>query len=127
MRAILHRLTLVVLLVSSPVHAADKPDEAIKAGCAVAAGAVVGGGAFALVGSGGLAIAGTAVTVGPAPFVAAGAVVGLAGYGSYRLAVTPGETKPRGSNDCQVTECTASSKEAAVVGGQETLHAHRAA
>ena len=94
MRAILHRLTLVVLLVSSPVHAADKTDEAIKAGGAVAAGAAVGGGTFALVGSGGLAIAGTAVTVGLAPFLAAGAVVGLAGYGNYRFVATPGETKP---------------------------------
>jgi hypothetical protein len=94
MRAILHRLTLVVLLVTSPVHAADKTDEAIKAGGAVAAGAAVGGGAFAIVGSGGLAIAGTAVTVGLAPFVAAGAVVGLAGYGIYRFVATPGETKP---------------------------------
>ena len=108
MRAILHRLTLVVLLVSSPLHAADKTDEAIKAG----------GGAFAIVGSGDLAIAGTVETVGLAPFVAAGAVVGLAGYGIYRLAATPGEKKTRRTNDCQVTECTAISKEAAVVGGQ---------
>ena len=93
MRAILHSLTLAVLLVSSPAYAADKTDETITAGGAAAAGAAVGGGAFALVGSGGLAIAGTAVTVGLAPFVAAGAVVGLTGHGIYRLAATPGETK----------------------------------
>jgi hypothetical protein len=94
MRATLNRLTMVVLLVTSSAHAADKTDEAIKAGGAVAAGAAVGGGAFAIVGSGGLAIAGTAVTVGLAPFVAAGAVVGLAGYGIYRFVATPGESKP---------------------------------
>lgn len=93
MRSILLILTLATLLVTSPVRAADKTNEAVKAGGAAAAGAAVGGGTFAVVGPGGLAIAGTAVTVGLAPFVAAGAIVGLAGYGIYRLAATPTQTK----------------------------------
>ena len=85
---------LVLSLFITPSHAADKAEEAIKAGGAVAAGAAIGGGTFAVVGSGGLAIAGTAVTIGLAPFVAAGAVVGLAGYGVYRLVTHSGEPKP---------------------------------
>lgn len=70
----------------SPAHAGEQRTEVLKAGGAVAAGAAVGGGAFAVVGSGGLVIAGTAVAIGAAPFVAAGAIVGLAGYGIYRVA-----------------------------------------
>lgn len=93
MRPVLLVLTLIFALVAFPVQSADKSNETIKAGGAVAAGAVVGGGAFAIVGSGGLAIAGTAVTIGLAPFVAAGAVVGLAGYGVYRLVADPPESK----------------------------------
>lgn len=66
-------------------HADEQKNEALKAGGAAAGGAVVGGVTFAAIGSGGLAIAGTAVTIGAAPFVAAGAIVGLACYGAYRV------------------------------------------
>lgn len=81
---ILAAVASTVLFVST-AHAGDKKDEALRAGGAAAGGAVVGGATFAALGSGGLAIAGTAVTIGAAPFVAAGAVVGLAGYGIYRV------------------------------------------
>ena len=81
-------VALTALCVSTS-HAGDKKEEALKAGGAAAGGAVVGGATFAAVGSGGLAIAGTAVTIGAAPFVAAGAVVGLAGYGIYRVFSNP--------------------------------------
>lgn len=70
---------------ASPMHAADTKTEALKAGGAATAGAVAGGVTWAAVGSGGLVIGGGAVTVAAAPFVAAGAVVGLAGYGIYRI------------------------------------------
>lgn len=73
----------------SPVHAASQQEEMLKAGGAAAAGAAVAGSAFAIVGSAGLAVAGTAVTVGLLPFVAAGTVVGLAGYGIYRVVADP--------------------------------------
>jgi hypothetical protein len=85
-------VVLTALFVSTS-HAGDREDEALKAGGAAAGGAVVGGATFAAVGSGGLAIAGTAVTIGAAPFVAAGAVIGLAGYGIYRVFSDPTSTK----------------------------------
>lgn len=52
---------------------------------AVVAGAGVGAGASAIVGGMGLAIGGTAIGVAMAPVAAVGAVVGLAGYGLYKL------------------------------------------
>ncbi len=52
---------------------------------AIAAGAVGGAGVSAVVGGMGLAVAGTAIGIGMAPVVAAGAVVGLAGYGIKKL------------------------------------------
>jgi hypothetical protein len=48
-------------------------------------GAGVGAGASAVVGGMGLAVAGTAVGVTMAPVAAAGAVIGLAGYGLFKL------------------------------------------
>jgi hypothetical protein len=72
-------------LLASPVRAGDTKDEAIKAGGAAAVGAAAGGATFAITGPVGLAIGGTAVSIGAAPFVAVGAVVGLAGYGIYRI------------------------------------------
>lgn len=92
------RLLIVLILAAlstSPAHAGDQKSEALKAGGALAAGAAVGGTAFAVIGAGGLAIAGTALTVGAAPFIAVGAVVGLAGYGVYRVATEPGEPSPK--------------------------------
>lgn len=84
--AVLATFLALASLSAAPAQAGDQKTEALKAGGAVAVGAVAGGGAFAVIGSGGLAIAGTAVTIGAAPFIAVGAVVGLAGYGIYRLA-----------------------------------------
>ena len=52
---------------------------------AIAAGAVGGAGVSSAIGGMGLAVAGTAVGVGMAPIVGAGAVVGLAGYGVKKL------------------------------------------
>ena len=78
-------LLAITLTMAAPVRAEVKNHEAIKAAGAGAAGAAAGAGAFALIGGGGLAIAGTAVAIGAAPFVAAGAVIGVAGYGIHRL------------------------------------------
>ena len=86
MRSSVFAIVASTILYLSPAHAGEQKTEVLKAGGAVAAGAVVGGGAFAVVGSGGLVIAGTAVAIGAAPFVAGGAIVGLAGYGIYRVA-----------------------------------------
>jgi hypothetical protein len=72
-------------LLASPVRANDTKSEIIKAGGAAAAGAVAGGAVVATTGSIGVAVAGTAVSVGAAPIVAVGAVIGLAGYGIYRI------------------------------------------
>ena len=90
-----HTLIVAIVMfasfVASPLHAADakKPtrrhSEVIKAGAAIGTGAAIGGVASAWLGTGGLVIAGTGLAIGTAPFVAAGAVVGLAGYGVYRI------------------------------------------
>lgn len=77
-----------------PSHAGDQNTEALKAGGAAVSGAAAGGIAFAAIGSGGLAIAGTPFTVSAAPFVAAGAVVGLAGYGIFRVFSDPADLEP---------------------------------
>ena len=42
-------------------------------------------GVAATIGGMGLTVAGTAVYIGAAPVIAAGAIVGLAGYGVYKL------------------------------------------
>ena len=72
-------------LLASPVRANDTKTEALKAGGAAVAGAVAGGAVVATTGSIGVAVAGTAVSIGAAPIVAVGAVIGLAGYGIYRI------------------------------------------
>lgn len=53
---------------------------------AAGAGAVVGAGTSAVLGGMGLAVGGTAVAIGMAPVAAAGAVLGIAGYGAIQLA-----------------------------------------
>ena len=63
---------------------ADK-SELIKAGGATAAVAAAGGITAVSIGGNGLAVGGSAVSIGAAPIVAVGAIVGLAGYGVYRL------------------------------------------
>jgi len=88
---------LAIALVASLSFAGDRSAEAIKATGAAAGGAAVGGATFLAVGSGGLAIAGTAITVGAAPFIVVGSVLGLAGYGVYRAAsdfIEPSSTSP---------------------------------
>ncbi|HCJ51641.1 MAG TPA: hypothetical protein DHV67_07305 [Gallionella sp.] len=78
----------------SPICAADQDMEVKKAVIAAAGGAAAGGLTFAAVGSGGLVIAGTALSIGAAPFIAAGAVVGLAGYGVYSAFAEPEAKAP---------------------------------
>ena len=78
-------LVLSVTLLSTPLHAAVTKDKMLGAGIAATTGAAAGGVTFAVVGTGGMVIAGTALSIGAAPFVGAGAVVGLAGYGIYRI------------------------------------------
>jgi hypothetical protein len=79
--AILSSIALSV----SPASAKDHTKEVAKAGGAATAGAVVGGVTFAYTGSIGVALGGTAVSIGAAPIIAAGAVLGIAGYGIYRI------------------------------------------
>jgi hypothetical protein len=74
-----------VALLSSPASAKDYTKEVAKAGGAATAGAVVGGATFAYTGSIGVAVGGTAISIGAAPIVAVGAVLGIAGYGIYRI------------------------------------------
>jgi hypothetical protein len=74
-----------IALLASPVRAADTQTEIAHATLATAGGAAAGGITFAAVGSGGMVIAGTALSIGAAPIIAAGAIVGLAGYGFYRI------------------------------------------
>jgi hypothetical protein len=63
----------------------DSNNEGWKAGGAAAAGAGAGFIAAEIIGGIGLTAMGTAVSVGAAPIIAAGAIVGLAGYGLYRV------------------------------------------
>ncbi|NES82530.1 MAG: hypothetical protein F6K10_14600 [Moorea sp. SIO2B7] len=74
-------------VVGSAVYGAKKAIEEEDASAlgAIAVGAAGGAGVSALVGGMGLAVAGTAVGIGMAPVAAAGAVVGLAGYGLKKL------------------------------------------
>jgi len=81
-------------LVATPTYAATRDAEVKKAGVAAVGGAAAGGLTFVAVGSGGLVIAGTALSIGAAPFIAAGAVVGLAGYGVYRAVAGPDAKAP---------------------------------
>jgi hypothetical protein len=62
-----------------------KPGSIKAAAACAGAGAAAGGVTAASVGGMGLAVGGTAVSIGAAPVVAAGAVLGLAAYGMYRL------------------------------------------
>lgn len=59
--------------------------EIIKAGAAAIAGAAAAVGGTAVTGGMGLSIAGTAIAIGTGPVALAGAAIGLAGYGIYRL------------------------------------------
>jgi hypothetical protein len=63
----------------------DMKQEAGKAVGIGTAGAVVGAGAHALLGSVGLAFGGAAVGVTLVPFMAVGCGLALFGYGMYRL------------------------------------------
>jgi hypothetical protein len=85
MKVRLIAIAVATLLFVSSSHAGDQKTEALKAGGATVGGAALGGATFAAVGSVGVAVAGTAVAIGAAPFIAAGAVCGLAVYGVYRV------------------------------------------
>lgn len=85
MKTKLISLITCLAMIGSPVAAKDTKKEAVKAGGAAGAGAVVGGATFAYTGSIGVAIGGTAISIGAAPIIAVGAVVGMAGYGIYRI------------------------------------------
>ena len=61
-----------------------KPNHAAHASIVAGTGAAAGAGTSAVVGGAGLAIGGTAVSVGIIPFAIAGGVLALAGYGVYR-------------------------------------------
>lgn len=80
---------VLMSLFASPICAADQGARVKNASVAAAGGAAVGGLTFTAVGSGGLVIAGTALSIGAVPFIAAGAVVGLAGYGVYSAIAEP--------------------------------------
>ena len=75
-------LLSALALLTSPVCAID---ETSKAGIAVGAGAAAGATTSAVVGTIGVAIGGTAVAVRMIPVTIVGGVVGLAGYGIYRI------------------------------------------
>ena len=62
----------------------DSNNEGWKAGGAAAAGAGAGFLAAEIIGGIGVTAMGTAVSVGAAPIIAVGAILGLAGYGLYR-------------------------------------------
>lgn len=81
LKSIITLLSALTLL-ASPVRAIDEPAIATVA---VVAGAGAGATTSAVVGTIGVAIGGTAVAVGMIPVTIAGGVVGLAGYGIYRL------------------------------------------
>lgn len=74
-----HRLTLELEKLKMKNQAEKK-----KAVMATGAGALGGAATSTALGGMGLAVGGTAVSVGLLPVTAAGAVVGLAGYGLYR-------------------------------------------
>ncbi len=58
-----------------------KHNNAQEAGIYAAGGAAGGAGLSTMLGGMGLAVGGTAVSIGMAPIVGAGAIVGLAAYG----------------------------------------------
>lgn len=55
-----------------------------QAASCIAGGAVAGAGVSSYLGGMGLAVGGTAISIGAAPVVAAGAIVGLAGFGAVK-------------------------------------------
>lgn len=80
-------LLALALCVASLESVNEESSLAIASGSAVV-GAVLGGGAFAAFGTGGVALASVVAGIGAAPFIAAGAVAGLAGYGVYSAVCT---------------------------------------
>ena len=95
-------IAAVGAITGTAIHTAKKAIEE-KDGYAlgaVVAGASVGAGVSSVVGGMGLAVAGTAVGIGMAPVAAVGAVVGLAGYGIFKLfgGQSNGKKKKRKAN-----------------------------
>lgn len=66
------------------IDVVTKPD-VVKAGGAALAGGALGGATVVGTGTVGMAAGGTALSVAAAPVVVAGAVIGLVGYGIYRI------------------------------------------
>jgi hypothetical protein len=88
-------------IIGAAAHGAKKAveDQDAIAISAVVAGAGLGAGASAVLGGMGLAVAGTAVGVTMAPLAAAGAIIGLAGYGVARLFGDPPQKKQEGEKE----------------------------
>ena len=84
-----HVITIIstLALLASPLRAEDidTKTEAARATVALGAGAAAGGATFAAVGSGGMVIGGAAISIGAAPIIIVGGIVGLAGYGIWRI------------------------------------------
>tara|TARA_B110001469_G_scaffold110139_1_gene111706 strand:- start:3248 stop:3457 length:210 start_codon:yes stop_codon:yes gene_type:complete len=62
----------------------NNSNEKKKAAAAAGAGAISGAIASSTIGGMGLAVGGTALSVGLAPVAVVGGIMGLAGYGIYR-------------------------------------------
>jgi len=70
---------------NSGVDFEDENNDLLAAAGFVGTGAIAGAGLSAVVGGMGLAVAGTAVGIGMAPLAIAGGVLGMAGYGIFKL------------------------------------------
>ena len=82
-----HIITIVTALALSmtPAHAGDIQKQATEAAISAGAGSAAGALTFAVVGKVGVAVGGTALSIGLAPMAIAGITVGLAGYGVYSI------------------------------------------
>jgi len=80
-------VTIAGAMVGSAAYGVKKAieDSDTSALGAVAIGGICGASASTFIGGMGLAVAGTAISVGMAPVIGAGAVIGMAGYGLKRL------------------------------------------
>jgi len=76
---------MTVTYAKTEIKDMDEQDKLTEAGLFTAAGAGLGAASSALLGGIGVAVGGTAFAVGMAPLAAAGAVVGLAGWGLKKV------------------------------------------
>lgn len=63
----------------------NKNEDYLKGGAAAVAGAAAGWAFAAEIGTMGLTAAGTGLSIGAAPVIAAGAIIGMAGFGIYKM------------------------------------------